>query len=693
MSVSAIDQVNLPSIGAAARVGDDRDDRDGRFADVLRDSIDQVRRSGTPERRLVPRIRSEHAIPTAREARQADAAQPNGTDQGTDARPARPARLARPGKDDASSDNSGDLRLANLAKAKRKLAQGDGKAAGGPTDTPNADTPRADTPRAEAVTVKAGDDASAAAQASGADKTLKAVTEEPAKSEPADPAATAAPIVATLLLAQPVAPLAIANQNAGQNAGSLPTENAAPVPIADAGAVSAAPAGFQALIAPSSPDQGQQQARPQPAASPSPDTPAPTASAVPTVVPTPAVAPTPTVAPTRTDALAPTDTPKPTVAPAAAATPAQTVVITPIVAPTAAPTPTTAPTPAPAPVPAPALAPAPAPVAASANADGAGNGASALPAGTIVTVSNQAQLLVSKPIAVAAPLNTDPTDDGEAAATQPADATASTGTSDQTVDKPVPAATGSMAAKAAEDGLSQPSATGAVATNASQPDMTAAPQANTTASPATVPSANEPDQAIAGADKLDTAAPANPAPQTSADAGQPAANASATAHTQAADQAQANQNAAAGRQAMPQQVADQVAVHITKAIKGGDDHIKINLRPESLGQVEVQLKISSDGRVQAVVQADKPETLELLQRDARGLERALHDAGLKTDSGSLSFNLRGQDQQRDSQFARNEFHGNGGAGGVDVVNPEDEISPVEAMVALSRANGGIDVRV
>jgi flagellar hook-length control protein FliK len=83
--------------------------------------------------------------------------------------------------------------------------------------------------------------------------------------------------------------------------------------------------------------------------------------------------------------------------------------------------------------------------------------------------------------------------------------------------------------------------------------------------------------------------------------------------------------------------------------------------------------------------------MELMQRDARGLERALQDAGLKTDSGSLSFNLRGHDQQR--EHARNEHSGNGGAGGVDVVAPEDEISAVEAMVALSRANGGIDVRV
>lgn len=52
-----------------------------------------------------------------------------------------------------------------------------------------------------------------------------------------------------------------------------------------------------------------------------------------------------------------------------------------------------------------------------------------------------------------------------------------------------------------------------------------------------------------------------------------------------------------------------------------------------------------------MVTVERPETLELLQRDARGLERALQDAGLRTDSGSLNFNLRGDGQQS----ANNEF--------------------------------------
>ena len=89
---------------------------------------------------------------------------------------------------------------------------------------------------------------------------------------------------------------------------------------------------------------------------------------------------------------------------------------------------------------------------------------------------------------------------------------------------------------------------------------------------------------------------------------------------------------------------DDVAVHIQRAAAKGQDRIKIRLNPAELGQIQVQLKRGADGVTRAVVHADRPETLDLLQRDARSLERALNDAGLKTDSNSLSFSLRDHGQ-------------------------------------------------
>ncbi len=88
-------------------------------------------------------------------------------------------------------------------------------------------------------------------------------------------------------------------------------------------------------------------------------------------------------------------------------------------------------------------------------------------------------------------------------------------------------------------------------------------------------------------------------------------------------------------------VRDQISVHLSRAVRDGLDRIEIRLRPEQLGRVEIRLDLGRDGTATATVTVDRPETLELLRSDPRGLERVLQDAGLKTDAGSLSFNLRG----------------------------------------------------
>src|SRR3546814_11737514 len=92
------------------------------------------------------------------------------------------------------------------------------------------------------------------------------------------------------------------------------------------------------------------------------------------------------------------------------------------------------------------------------------------------------------------------------------------------------------------------------------------------------------------------------------------------------------------------------------------------LHPAELGRIEVKLENASDGTLRAVISAERPETLDLLQRDARGLERALQDAGVQTDSGSLRFNLRSQGQGKEQQAegngrgrAEGQKRGSGGA--------------------------------
>ena len=118
----------------------------------------------------------------------------------------------------------------------------------------------------------------------------------------------------------------------------------------------------------------------------------------------------------------------------------------------------------------------------------------------------------------------------------------------------------------------------------------------------------------------------------------------------------------------------------------------MNLKPASLGNISVDLEIGPDNRLIAVIAADRPETLELMQRDARALERALNDAGLKTDSGSLSFSLRGDGGNGDGTGGK----GEDGAGDWSSFAAPDAAAEASAMPVYARSLGagdGIDIRV
>ncbi|MEX6725080.1 flagellar hook-length control protein FliK [Parapedomonas caeni] len=96
-------------------------------------------------------------------------------------------------------------------------------------------------------------------------------------------------------------------------------------------------------------------------------------------------------------------------------------------------------------------------------------------------------------------------------------------------------------------------------------------------------------------------------------------------------------------------LSDSVGVAISRHAAAGKTEFTLRLDPAELGRIEVKLHVSENGKVEATVSADNASTYDLLRRDASTLERALTDAGLKTDSGSLSFNLRQQDGQPNQQ--------------------------------------------
>ena len=79
-----------------------------------------------------------------------------------------------------------------------------------------------------------------------------------------------------------------------------------------------------------------------------------------------------------------------------------------------------------------------------------------------------------------------------------------------------------------------------------------------------------------------------------------------------------------------------LAVRIASRSEDGASQFTIRLDPPTLGRIDVRLHVDAQGAAQAQLSADRPQTLQLLQRDAPALERALKDAGLDLGSG-LSF--------------------------------------------------------
>ncbi len=147
----------------------------------------------------------------------------------------------------------------------------------------------------------------------------------------------------------------------------------------------------------------------------------------------------------------------------------------------------------------------------------------------------------------------------------------------------------------------------------------------------------------------------------------------------------------------PQAPAEQIAVKIRQAVGEGLDKINIKLHPADLGRIEVKLDVAKDGTVSATVLAEKPETLDLLQKDQRGLQQALTDSGLKVDTANLNFGLQAQGQQlADAGRDRRMPYSRNDARTVAKVGATGEMPamPVGAVYGRNlRSNGGVDIRI
>ncbi len=131
-----------------------------------------------------------------------------------------------------------------------------------------------------------------------------------------------------------------------------------------------------------------------------------------------------------------------------------------------------------------------------------------------------------------------------------------------------------------------------------------------------------------------------------------------------------------------------VAVEIAGKALAGKNRFEIRLDPPELGRIDVRIDVDRNGHVTSRLIAERPETLDLLRRDASGLERALQDAGLKTSDNGLQFSLRDGTTGHERRQAE--------TGSAQLI-VNDETTPAEAVpqsyARFAARSGGLDIRV
>ncbi|MFN4339473.1 flagellar hook-length control protein FliK [Parvibaculum sp.] len=158
--------------------------------------------------------------------------------------------------------------------------------------------------------------------------------------------------------------------------------------------------------------------------------------------------------------------------------------------------------------------------------------------------------------------------------------------------------------------------------------------------------------------------------------------------------AQANGTAATVRigtlpgQSQPTQVpAAAIALQMARNLQKGMSRFEIRLDPPEMGRIDVRMEIRKDGQVVAHMSVERPETLDLLQRDARALQQALTNAGLQADGDSLNFSLKdGRDDTSNPSFA-------GGGDAASGQDADDEVQTLPVYNVNLAVDGGVDIRV
>jgi flagellar hook-length control protein FliK len=130
----------------------------------------------------------------------------------------------------------------------------------------------------------------------------------------------------------------------------------------------------------------------------------------------------------------------------------------------------------------------------------------------------------------------------------------------------------------------------------------------------------------------------------------------------------------------------EIAVTIAAQARSGKSRFDIRLDPPELGRIDVQLNVDRSGNVSSRLIVERPETLDLIRRDALQLERALQDAGLNTGNG-MQFSLA------DQGFASRNGLIDYAVRAPLVAAVEEPVAPASIYAAAAGHRGGLDITV
>jgi flagellar hook-length control protein FliK len=147
--------------------------------------------------------------------------------------------------------------------------------------------------------------------------------------------------------------------------------------------------------------------------------------------------------------------------------------------------------------------------------------------------------------------------------------------------------------------------------------------------------------------------------------------------------------------AQPATPLSQVPIEIGYKALSGAKRFEIRLDPPELGRVDVHLDMSDSGNVTARLTVERVETLTLLQRDARTLERAFEQIGLKAGEGGVTINLRDPNADgRREQQQNNSSSERGSSSGEARSRSPLTLEPVTPMKRyMWRGSSGVDMQV